>query len=526
MFSKNLPVPSIEVFEGGPIPPFIQQRAEASTKAVLKFLESRAVSSVEPAVIRLQRSFRAKRRQKEERVRVSKYETIDGETEIERKAGAEEALREANTPYRPKKCSPELADRIVKAAEKVKLFSTVHHLTSERALENIFNGSLAGRRNLLQSYLPFKPAALRSADLAEGGGDANVICFGPSDIDPKAIQEDSIDLVFDLDKLGTNPCIFYKQRDLGYGVDKQREMRIGKGQSLLFSHTSDLRKPERGHTNLQIFTGKYGGSVAYSELPNYLFIAYDVPHMHQILALNFFRFLDTLCGLDYSSQKTRIDSIYADIEKLDDKELLEFLTDLGQKMTDTAEFNFYGAYQIDFSALQTIYSKKSDYKLVLPEFIKELQSGNQKKLKEAVAEIPTIFKSHRFLDYLLSKVENDAVRKDLLELRRAAFAKAPTWMREQHKASVKDAPDLGKLDKQLLEKLEKISSLSSSPDLKEEMETEILAIKAIQEKASFALDHKLSNGKTVKEQIEADVPRDYRKNVLEIFSKPSLSPQR
>lgn len=441
LFSERLPIPSIEVFETYPIPHLVQSRTEEATKAVIKFLEGRTLSSVEPTVTKIQRNFRAKRRQREEIARIAEYYEVTKQMDSsEKKEEIEWELREANTPYEPKRCSLILGKRIFNAAKKVKLFSTVHHLTSETSLENIFNDSFYGRRTLLQLYLSFSPATLSSCDLEYGGGDANVICFGPNEIDPKAVKEDSIDILFDLDKLKENPCVFYKQRDLGYYTNTVRKVTIGKYKTLLFTHTKELNLGKRGYTNLQILAAPEdpGKPIAYSELTNYHFIAYNVPDMHQILTLNFFRFIDELrktglgkTGQGYPRDEATISSIYNAIEKLDEKELDEFLTNLGQQMTDTAEFNFYGAYKIDFSAIRTIYSKRSHYTLNLSTFVEDLQLGNKEKLNELRENIPTILKSYRFLDYLISKIQNEIIKKELLELRQAC--RVPLWMKSMQK---------------------------------------------------------------------------------------------
>jgi hypothetical protein len=77
-------------------------------------------------------------------------------------------------------------------------------------------------------------------------------------------------------------------------------------------------------------------------------------NMHQILSLNFFRFLDTLRHVNYTLAESETQRIYDEISKLDDKQLEEFMLDLGKKMSCSSEFNIYGGYKIDMNALRSI----------------------------------------------------------------------------------------------------------------------------------------------------------------------------
>lgn len=52
--------------------------------------------------------------------------------------------------------------------------------------------------------------------------------------------------------------------------------------------------------------------------------------------------------LDFSEPSSYKQAIYAELDKLTDDELVKTLLQIGKNMTDTMEFNFYGAYAIDF----------------------------------------------------------------------------------------------------------------------------------------------------------------------------------
>jgi hypothetical protein len=163
----------------------------------------------------------------------------------------------------------------------------------------------------------------------------------------------------------------------------------------------------------------------YSLIENFKLIAYDFMSMHQILILNFFRFIDNLrlCK-DNTPAQAQIDLIYKAISELSNDDLLEFLANVGKQLTDTMEFNFYGAYSLNFDAIETLNiftgedndstdtqtytNHKLTFSLNMQEFISQLQNGEVTKLTEAQDNIPTIFSSYRFIDYLLSKISVDA----------------------------------------------------------------------------------------------------------------------
>lgn len=429
LFKENLPKPRIQLFEEYAVSDEIKNEAEQTVNALQIFLQDRKLPLVEFASIKTQRQLREKKRQREEIARLAdpraeqpQFLELKGKAEQELRIKG--ALREANRPYIPKSPWKLLNKNIFVTASTIELFSTVHHLTSESGLVDIFNDALYGHRTLQKLSKRFKRAALFPPE-AMLGGDANVICCGPFEIDPLAKQKDFVDIVFDLDKLKGNRCAFYKQLDFSYRNNKIRSIKIG-NRTLYFSHTYRYRV-RVGYVDLIIFEDNF--PVAVSRLPNHTFISYNILQMHQILTLNFFRFLDNLKKLDRenlymngSPDEKRINSIYADINELNPTELSQFLIELGQNMSDTAEFNIYGAYKIDFAAIKSITIR--DKTLDFVQFVTELQSGEIEKLNATIQDFPTLFKSYRLLNYLLSKVQeagagNTAIQEKLLELKQS-----------------------------------------------------------------------------------------------------------
>jgi hypothetical protein len=435
LFQKHFPTPSTQLFERGSIPDVIQKRSAA----VLETMNKIDMTAIEPFILKVQRRVRMKKRHQEEIYRIaqrdefylkSQHMSIE-ELEAIKKTGqtpkqihqwAEELLQDANTPYKPK-CDPILSDRIMSAAEKVAAFSTVKHITSVKAIQSIFDEALYGRRTLMDFYLGFDPAALHASDVLNGDG--NVACLGPQDIDPKALG--GIIIEFDLPKLIQNkPSAFYKQRDLEYQVDKVRQVQLGK-ETISFDHTGFVRCAEQTSAYLSIVDGRWGDLKQIAEAPKSSFISYNLEQMHEILALNFFRFMDRMSDLEGRIDQTYIDDFYRKLALLTEEELVLFLTELEKNMTDTAEFNFYGAHQIDFSTIQNITARYKKYTLNLPKFIHDLKHGNIDELRQARIKIPELFQSYRFLDYLLLQLQDSEAKYYLDDLRKQC--KTPNWVK-------------------------------------------------------------------------------------------------
>jgi hypothetical protein len=429
LFLKYLPAPRPKVFAGQAMPEIIAQREQTATNTIKDVLgrNENNLASVESKLVKVQRKFRAKKRKKENLQRLPhRYSDVWQGPNKPRgmtTEGAKELLADANKPYQPQ-CEEKLAKRIMEAAKKVELFSTVSHLTAATALESIFNDGLLGRRSILQFYMPFKPASLWQSDIEDG--DANVVCLGANAIDPKARH--GIELQFDAKKIAeNNPCVFYKQRDLGYDPEKKRSIRIG-DLDLCFSHTGTYRCQPSDVSSMVLYHGPHGGSYAWSKVIKAILIADNLEEMHRILTLNFFRFVDHFMNSDFSENTYYKEQIYSALSKLSDQELVETLLKIGKNMTDSMEFNFYGAYKIDFPSLLTIKNENSSYTLKLPTFVDELKAGNLGKLNEASEKLPEIFNSYRFIDYLISTTNNKRVIAELQEQRKKCTL--PSWMEE------------------------------------------------------------------------------------------------
>jgi len=391
IYKQNYPIPPLSFFEPDCQPPFLVE-LESTKKATLdRFCLD------EKKIIPIQRHIRRKIRMKKEIDRISSFH-FNGSKEL-----AMHAIEDANTPYRPKKCSPELAVRIMKAAKQIKLFSSVRHLTSAYYVASILDTCLFGRENLINLYIDFRPAALKWEDVQNG--DFNAICFGPNRIDKNCLKEKSFGLKFDLDKLIDNPAIFFKQRDIAYTLDHWSYWNyINLGElTLSFLSTAEWNKSKNA-IPFYIRVAKTSNVHFYSEVPNCTLISNNAKDMHQILTLNFFRFIDNLycCAPinrlanvktidtpleNLESATDATETIYNAISKLNDIELINFLSDLGKKMTTTCEFNISGAYQIDLDALLEIEVYNGD--------IKE-KSISISDLEEIKKSAPEFLESKRF----------------------------------------------------------------------------------------------------------------------------------
>lgn len=385
LFLKYIPKPHAHVFQNDSIPTEVKAEEEAAVHTVTQI----NTLSAEPHILRMQRNFRAAARDKKNLTLWSgHYELTEEETQS--------IFTEANTPYRPQ-CDQALSTRIMKATEHIVLFDTVKHLTAPTAVKSIFNDALYGRETLVSFFMPFKNASLSLADIQNG--DANVICMGAHHIDPRS--KHGITLTFDVNGLmKNNPTLFYKQRDLAYDVQEMRHLEIA-DLNLDFCHTTRTQFNKGTDSDFKYYPDpKKPYSSFTASIKNALLIASNKKEMHQILILNFFRFFDKLGGW---IQK----DIYTAMNQLDDSALKDTLTTIGQLMTDTMEFNFYGAHQIDFDTLLIISSDSPPYQLVIKDFIRDLNHGNIDKLNEAIKNLPDAFSSYRFVNYLISKTTSE-----------------------------------------------------------------------------------------------------------------------
>ncbi len=416
LFEKYVPTPPASFFEGKSVPEKIKLREQEAQKTMKKV----ALKTLEPFILKAQRHIRGKRRQREELHRI---EEVHARELNWRKMTAEELMQDANTPYVPK-CESNLSKRIMDAAQKVAAFSTVKHITSRSTLQSVFDDALYGRRTLLDFYMTFNPAALMTCDILNGDG--NVVCLGPQDIDPRA--SGAIIIEFDLPKLlQTKPSAFYKQKDLEYQTgNKVRHVSLGNTE-LYFDHTGFVRCADTGSAYLKIINGQWGGLTHIARSLKSTFIAYDLERIHEILTLNFFRFMDRMT--DAATGKTDqayIDQFYQKVSQLDDEALVRFLTDIEKNLTDTAEFNFYGAHQINFSTVTSISDRHKGSTLQLPKFLHVLNSGELDILRQARQSLPEVFQSYRFLDYLLTHIKHPEARYYLDDLRKQC--KTPNWV--------------------------------------------------------------------------------------------------
>lgn len=414
LFQKHLPTPPVRLFNELQIPHIVQKKSIEIDETMKKI----DVEKIEPFIVKLQRHIRMKNRYKEEQNRIALRDKVYLKSSH---MSPEDLIQDANTPYKPK-CSAELSERIMATAKKVAAFSTVKHITSKQAIQNIFDEALYGRRTLMDFYFSFNPAALYESDVLNGDG--NVACLGLQDIDPQALG--GIIIEFDLPKLIQNkPAAFYKQRDLEYDPKRIRKVQLGE-ETILFDHTGLPRLIDATTTYLQIM-GRSSGLKQIARVPKSSFISYNLEQIHEVLTLNFFRFMDRMADLKGNIDQNYIDDFYRKVSQLTDEELFVFLTDLEKNMTDTAEFNFYGAYKIDFSTIINITARYKKYILNLPKFINDLKQGNINELRQARIKIPELFQSYRFLDYLLLQVKDSDAKYYLDDLRKQC--KIPNWIK-------------------------------------------------------------------------------------------------
>ncbi len=305
LFYTILPIPPLSLFDRGREPQLLLERASEKAKALAVFEENNKDDPLQREKVKfIQRSIRSCLWGELARKRI-------GTRHFERSQNPDRAamrvIRDANTPYWPKITDSELkglAGRIVHAAFQVKLFDSVSHLCAASNIARILDDCLYGRENLVHTYnASFRPASLNLRDI--DNGDGNAICLGYNDIDPKCKKGRTVGLELDLERLiGTaaayskNGALFFKQCDFGYPIDTKQEIEIGeigKGKTLHFTHVKPLVNGEPFYSNLQLFISESSWEpLYYSEIEQDLLISNNMESIHQILILNFFRFIDNL----------------------------------------------------------------------------------------------------------------------------------------------------------------------------------------------------------------------------------------
>lgn len=411
VLARLLPIPSPSLFDSSPLPKLVENKKQAFTSTLKTYQEKHPLSTIQKATVTIQRKIRGKQRYSKELVRISDMYTKYGANFSTEQAKM--AIKDANTPYKPKCKDIKLRGRILRAvySDGFELFDSVKHITSGKALLSIFNDALYGNRNLVHHYLSFRPAALHVTDVLEGDG--NVICFGPNEIDPIALQDNSVEIKFDLKKIisARNAANFYKQKDFGFetrtihSIPTKKELANDaktEDSSLVNTHFTLTEYTDTGVTSFKFIVSlnQKKEIIHRSVVKNSSLISYNHESIHQILTLNFFRFIDNLKDPEI------INNFYAELNLLNDEELVAALKSIGQKASGTAEFNFSGAYQLDFSSIISFaYYSKTDskpYILLMSDLISSLKANNLNMLNTAKQHMPQLFKSYKFLDYLIS----------------------------------------------------------------------------------------------------------------------------
>lgn len=392
----------------------------------------------EKIALYIQRCYRGNIRRNNEIERISQVHFNTFEKE-EARGMAKKAIRDANKPYIPQKCSRDCARKIMVAAQQVKLSSKAKHQAATPNVAPIIDTFLMGRENLDKSGTNYRPAALFDTDVKNGDG--NVICFGINLIDRRCERDRTVGLVFDRDSIlntdnfNRNPAIFFKQKDFGFSTKYIHQIPIGKQDTIRYSHTDyePLRNGNDNCIDLQIYEPFQNRMTHFSEVPKYSFISYNTSAMDKILTLNFFRFIDTLKDTHRQLDEWKIKQIYDYIDTLNEVQLVQFLTEIGEQMSCTCEFNFFGAYKIDLNALTDIeiYNGKltmfdlfeypQQYRsgvnrlnINLKQLVEQLNAGKTEAISILAEHAPEFFQSQRFVEHLASQIQDKTVLEPFL----------------------------------------------------------------------------------------------------------------
>lgn len=414
LFNNYLPLPSSSIFNDGIMPEHIAQKEKEKQDIINRFWregEDREQSLNN--IIHIQRSIRKYYRKNEQEANTIK---LLADSNFSKEA-INQALIDIDYPYLPKCSDKDLALKIVKAASQVKLWPTVSHLTDPASLANIFDEGLIGRRDLRSKYKCFRPAALYQSDIENGDG--NIICLGPDKIDEQCYRGMTAEIVFDFKLLREEknlPCC-YKTRDLGFTHKYFQQLNLGDLRiSFNQRNQSAIRNAQHDYSYFivvyrELARDDYSPSNYPPRHPNCLHIFHNLSGLDMILTLYPFIYIDQLGYLK--------DDIYKALAGLNEAELIEALTDLGTKATDTAEFNIYGCYlpSIDSILAINLYDDKElKWEIKLNELYQELNHGIPRLFDRLKNDMPSLLKSQRFMDHLLGKIDHEASRAMILEL--------------------------------------------------------------------------------------------------------------
>ncbi len=409
LFYTILPIPPLSLFDRGREPQLLLERASQRAKALAVFEENSKEDPLQREKVKfIQRSIRSCLWGELARKRIETRHLDQPPMGV---------IREANTPYWPKITDSELkglAGRIVHAAFQVKLFDSVSHLCAASNIAPILDDCLYGRENLVHTYnASFRAASLMIQDIRNGDG--NAICLGSDDIDPNCKKGRTVGLELDLERLTStagayskNGALFFKQRDFGYAIKTKQKIEIGKGKTLHFTHAKPLVNRDPLCSNLQLFSCESSQEpLYYSEVKQDLLISNNMESIHQILILNFFRFIDELDDRSGKPAVYKKKEIYEAISKLSDVQLQAFLQELGQKMSCSSEFNIYGAHEIDLEAIRsfTIYNGELPIATFsMQKLSEDLSAGDYTSWNELLGHLPEIAASRRFMSFIQEKV--------------------------------------------------------------------------------------------------------------------------
>ena len=463
LFQKYAPTPRVSFFGELPIAETLRSHAEEEMSCLSKFFDKHEKTpyyELENKIKVVQRQFRKQRRYREESSRISSLWGLENNFKTRLKINYEQAV------YRPEKCNKELADRLVRLSSQLDFFKTAVHRTSEGSLKSIFDDGLMGRESMQSLLMSFNEAALANSDVIMG--DFNVACCFASygEVDSHATGD--IEFTFQIEPLKqknkTTPLpLFFKQKDFGFYPQRYHNVpNIGWNPVALWDF-SDFMLTSSGYTfrnatpdlvfdfgynsvktylkNKYITNKDVKNSYKYQPfrmeqysfgffktaeycavIPSHMLISYDIRNIEQVLALNFFRYID---NIEFSSNKDCyfssfhtedtpekvIKDFYAAIERMSDEKLLSFLEKIAKRSSHSMEFNIYGCLQIA-EYLESIYSRKTKFRLSTSNLIGELNQGQFELLEKGLIEFHGLFESYRFVEHLISKVDNvDALQR-------------------------------------------------------------------------------------------------------------------
>ncbi len=305
--------------------------------------------------------------------------------------------------YYPK-CDEKLADRIVRATQRLVSFPELVHHVSLSQLSEALDQGLHNREPFSDGLICFSARTQYGYTKDQPG----YKLFAYEQKFEHSTPYNSISFTFTLEKLKDVSKIYYNIRSLW--LSYPFHLRIGNA-----TYSLGLNAEER--RDISPFTDMYFETKVPQS--NQILDDNDFNKLYHNMILNFFKYIDYLQS--EGPHPKNILRIYEALVNLNDEELLVCLKQIGAEASSHINFYIANDYLLDFDSVKIIYTSQYPHDkrnfIELDILILELEVGNVDTIIAIQKAYPNLMKSYRFIEYLLVNISHPATTvllKDLL----------------------------------------------------------------------------------------------------------------